>query len=108
MNQLVSRTSHDHPAIARRQHHPKRTVLTDICASVDISVLHKVSVAGLLEAGASVEVHICICMSLLYPIFVKTDAQDQGAMSIASARKMPSSTLKHGKVAGQLYVDSSD
>ena len=72
MNQLVSRTSHDHPAIARRQHHPKRAILTDICATVDISVLQKISATTLLEAVTSVEVHICICITLV-PIFVKTD-----------------------------------
>ena len=72
MNQLVSRTSHDHPAIALRQHHPKRTVLADICASVDISALKKISVTKLLETGASIELHICICITVV-PIFVKTD-----------------------------------
>ena len=72
MNQLVSRTSHDHPAIAHRQHHPKRAILTDICASVDISVLQKISALKLLETSASIEVHICLCITLV-PIFVKTD-----------------------------------
>lgn len=72
MNQLVSRTSHDHPAIARRQHHPKRSILTDICASVDVSAFEKLSVKNLLDSSASVEVHICICISVV-PIFVKTD-----------------------------------
>ena len=72
MNQLVSRTSHDHPAIARRQHHLKRATLTDICATVDISVLKKISAAKLLEAVTSVEVHICICLTLV-STFVKTD-----------------------------------
>jgi len=72
MNQLVSRTSHDHPAIARRQHHPKKAVLADICATVDISVLQKISAAKLLEAVTSVEVHICICITVV-PLFVKTD-----------------------------------
>ena len=72
MNQLVSRTSHDHPAIARRQHHPTRAVLADICATVDISVLQKISAAKLLEAVTYVEVEICICISVV-PLFVKTD-----------------------------------
>jgi len=72
MNQLVSRTSHDHPAIALRQHHPRKAILADICASIDISVLQKVSAAKLLDVVASVEVHICICITVV-AIFVKTD-----------------------------------
>ena len=74
MDQLVSRTSHDHPAIARRQHHPMRTSLTDICAPIDLSVLRSVSAAGLLKASATVEVHICICVTVV-PVFVKTDVR---------------------------------
>lgn len=74
MDQLVSRTSHDHPAIARRQHHPKRTTLTDICAPIDLSVLHSVSAIGLLKASAGLEVHICICVTVV-PMFVKTDVR---------------------------------
>jgi len=74
MNQLVSRTSHDHPAIARRQHHPRKSAPTDVCASIDISVLLKVSAAKLLEASASVEVHICICITVV-PTFVKSDVR---------------------------------
>lgn len=74
MNQLVSKTSHDHPAIARRQHYPMRTTLTDICAPIDVSVLQKISAVGLLEASASVKVHICICITVV-PVFVKTDAR---------------------------------
>jgi hypothetical protein len=72
MNQLASRTSNDHPAIARRQHHPRISVLTDICASVDLSVLKTLSILSLLEASASVEAHICLCITAV-PIFVKTD-----------------------------------
>jgi hypothetical protein len=72
MNQLVSRTSHDHPAIALRQHNPRKTILTDLCASVDMSVLQKVSAPKLLETSASVDVHICICITVV-PIFIKTD-----------------------------------
>ena len=72
MSQLVSRTSHDHPAVALRQHHPKRAVLADVCASVDISALKKLSIIKLLETSASLEVHICLCISVV-PIFVKTD-----------------------------------
>jgi len=74
MNQLVSRTSHDHPAIARRQHHPARTSLTDICAPVDVSVLHTISALGILEASATAKVHICICIAVV-PVFVKTDVR---------------------------------
>jgi len=74
MDQLVSRTSHDHPAIAHRQHHPKRTSLTDICAPIDLSVLHSVSALGLLKASAALEVHICICVAVV-PVFVKTDVR---------------------------------
>lgn len=48
--------------------------MTDICAPVDVSVLHKISAAGLLEASATAEVHICICITLV-PIFVKTDVR---------------------------------
>ncbi|KAF9652489.1 hypothetical protein BDM02DRAFT_3160966 [Thelephora ganbajun] len=73
MNQLVSRTSRDHPAIARRQHHSMITSLTDICASIDISAF-QVSIVGMLEASASIEVHICICISIV-PIFVRTDVR---------------------------------
>jgi len=71
---MVSRTSRDHPAIARRQHHTMRTSLADICASVDLSLLPKVSVAGLLEVDAAIKVHICICVAVV-PAFVKTDAR---------------------------------
>lgn len=74
MNQLASRTSHDHPAIARRQYTPARTDLADICASIDISSLLKVSALGLVEAGAAVEVHVCICITVV-PIFVETDVR---------------------------------
>ena len=74
MNQLVSRTSHDHPAIARRQHNPLRADLTDICASIDISSLLEVSAVGLVDASATVEVHVCICIAVV-PTFVKTDAR---------------------------------
>ena len=77
MNQLVSRTTHDHPAIARRQHHPTRASLVDICAPIDVSLLAKISAAGILDATASVEVHICICISLV-PVFVKTDVRVKG------------------------------
>ena len=81
MNQLVSRTNNDHPAIARRQHHPMRTPLTDICASVDLSVLPKISVAGLLEASISVEVDICLCVTVV-PLFVKTDLRIKDYVNI--------------------------
>lgn len=74
MDQLVSRTSNDHPAIARRQHRPTRTSLTDICAPIDLSVLHKMSALGVLDASAAVEVHICICVTAV-PVFVKADAR---------------------------------
>ena len=74
MNHLASRTSHDHPVIAHRQHHPKRTPLIDICAPLDISLLSKISAAAILEASASVELHICICISVV-SVFVKADAR---------------------------------
>lgn len=74
MNQLVSRTSHDHPVIARRQHTPARTELTDICASIDVSSLLKISALGLVDAGAAVEVHVCICITVV-SMFVKTDVR---------------------------------
>jgi len=75
MNQLVSRTSHDHPVIARRQHHPIRaTTLTDVCGSINVSALQRISVLGILEASASAEVHICICITVV-PAFVRTDAR---------------------------------
>ncbi|KAF9788432.1 hypothetical protein BJ322DRAFT_1048806 [Thelephora terrestris] len=77
MNQLVSRTSHDHPAIARRQHHPTRASLIDICASIDASFLSRISAAGILEASASVEAHLCICISAV-PVFVKADVRAKG------------------------------
>lgn len=77
MNQLVSRTSHDHPVIAHRQHHPKRASLIDVCAPIDISLLSKISAAGMLETSASAEVHICICVSAV-SIFVKTDVRVKG------------------------------
>ena len=72
MNQLVSRTSNDHPIIAHRQHQPVKASLLDVCAPVDISLLVKVSALGILEASASVEAHICICVSVV-PVFVKSD-----------------------------------
>lgn len=74
MNQLISRTSHDHPTIARRQHHATRASLTDICAPIDLSLLQRVSAAGLLKASATVEVHICVCIAVV-PVFVKTDVR---------------------------------
>jgi hypothetical protein len=77
MNQLASGTSHDHPTIARRQHHPRGTSLADICAPIDISLLEKISAAGILKTSASLEVHICICISVV-PIFVKTDVRAKG------------------------------
>ena len=77
MNHLVSRTSHDHPIIARRQHYPTRTSLTDICAPIDISLLPKISAAGILEASASVQLHVCICISVV-PMFVKADVRIKG------------------------------
>ena len=92
MNQLVSRTSHDHPAIARRQHHPKRAALADICATVDISVLQKISATKLLEAVTSVEVHICICITLV-PIFVKTDHRIKDYVDRVGEKKA-TSTIK--------------
>jgi len=81
MDQLVSRTSNDHPAVARRQHHAMRTSLTDICAPIDLSVLHKSSALGLLEASAAVKVHICICVTVV-PVFVKTDVRIKGDCTI--------------------------
>lgn len=77
MNHLVSRTSHDHPVIARRQHHTTKTSLIDICAPIDLSLLAKISATGILEASASVELHICICISVV-PIFVKADVRIKG------------------------------
>jgi hypothetical protein len=74
MNQLVSRTSHDHPAIARRQHTAARADLTDICASVDLSSLLEISALGLFEASAAIELHVCICIAVV-PIFVKTNVR---------------------------------
>jgi len=71
---MVSRTSRDHPAIASRQHHTMRASLADICASVDLSLLPKVSVAGLLEVDAAIKVHICLCVTVV-PMFVKTDVR---------------------------------
>jgi len=91
MNQLVSRTSHDHPAIAHRQHHPKR-ILADICANVDISVLQKISATKLLQAVASVEVHICICITLV-PAFVKTDHRVKDYVDRVGEKKA-ASTIK--------------
>ena len=74
MNQLVSRTTHDHPAIARRQHHQTRSSLVDICAPIEISLLEGISVKGIIDAGASVKVHICLCISVVH-IFVKADVR---------------------------------
>lgn len=85
MDQMVSRTSRDHPAIARRQHHTMRTSLADICAPVDLSLLPKVSVAGLLEVDAAIKVHICICVSVV-PVFVKTDFRIKGYVDLVGEK----------------------
>ena len=74
MNQLVSRTTHDHPAIARRQYHQTRSSLVDICAPIEVSLLEGISVKGIIDAGASVKVHICLCISVVH-IFVKADVR---------------------------------
>jgi len=82
---MVSKTSRDHPAIARRQHHTTRASLTDICAPVDLALLHKVSAAGLLEAGATIKVHICICVTVV-PLFVKTDVRIKGYVDLVGEK----------------------
>lgn len=74
MNQLVSRTSHDHPTIARRQFHPSARSLVDICAQIDVSLSSKLSVVKILEASALVELHVCLCVSVV-ATFVKNDVR---------------------------------
>lgn len=48
--------------------------MTDICAPIDISVLQKISAAGILEASAAAQVHICVCITAV-PVLVKTDVR---------------------------------
>jgi hypothetical protein len=74
MNQLVSRTTHDHPVIARRQHHQTRSSLIDICAPVEVSLLEGISLKGIIDAGSSVKVQICLCISVVH-LFVKADVR---------------------------------
>ena len=107
MNQLASRTTQDHPAIASRQHHPKRAILIDVCASVGISVHKKVSALGLLEAGADVEVHICLCLSLV-PVFVKTDHSIKDYVDRMGEKKAISTINEMVTPLNMLWIGATD
>jgi hypothetical protein len=93
MDHVVSSRSHDHPAIARRQHQLPRT-LSDLCVQIEASVLTS-TIADLLdssyeEVDPDVDLYaksdICICLSSV-SLFLQTDKRMQSVTKIVGDDK---------------------